>query len=208
MKSRLRKKVAAALSAIPAVEAAKRSDGACERAAGLEEFAAAAAVMIYLPIAAELDPTAIAHAAWAAGKTVLVPKVDWAKRRMDAVVLHSLDEPMFSDRHGLRHPAAGATWPIEKIDLIFAPAMAYDRSGHRLGRGGGFYDRFLARDGLKATICGLGFSEQLLEAAPHGKHDVPVDIVVTDSEVLRCGRDRRGPGRRGDDKNADKNTAE
>ena len=199
MKSRLRKELAAVLSAIPPGEAAERSGTACERAVGLDEFAPAGSVMIYLPIRSELDPTAIARAAWSAGKTVLVPKVDWSARRMDAVVLSSLDEPMFTDRYGLRTPAAGATWPIDKIDLIVVPAMAYDRSGHRLGRGGGFYDRFLGRDGLTGTTCGLAFSEQLLDAVPRSEHDVPVDIVVTDREVLRFGSGRRGAG---------KNTAE
>ena len=89
---------------------------------------------------------------------------------------------------GIGEPAAGEAWPIEDIDLIVVPAVAYDRRGRRLGRGGGFYDRFLARGGLRARTCGLAFAQQIVQELPAESHDYPVEIVVTDREVLRINR--------------------
>jgi 5-formyltetrahydrofolate cyclo-ligase len=66
--------------------------------------------------------------------------------------------------------------------------MAYDRQGGRLGRGGGYYDRFLGQPGLRAVRCGLAFAEQVVDELPTAPHDQPVDIVVTDQEVLRFNR--------------------
>ena len=76
-------------------------------------------------------------------------------------------------------------WRPQDIDLIVAPALAIDRHGRRLGRGGGYYDKFLAQPALRATICAFVFAEQLLDDLPHLPHDQPVDMVVTDAEVLR-----------------------
>ncbi|MHC4725754.1 MAG: 5-formyltetrahydrofolate cyclo-ligase, partial [Planctomycetota bacterium] len=56
--------------------------------------------------------------------------------------------------------------------------------GNRLGRGGSYYDRFFANTELKASRCGFGFTEQLVETIPVEEHDEPVDILVTDEEII------------------------
>jgi 5-formyltetrahydrofolate cyclo-ligase len=65
------------------------------------------------------------------------------------------------------------------------PGLAFDRQGNRLGQGAGFYDRFLATDGMRATTCGLAFAEQMIDSVPVGPDDWPMDVVVTDHEMLR-----------------------
>ena len=133
----------------------------------------------------------IALAAWRSGKTVLSPKVVWELRQMVPTEIHSLEEGLVRTRQGLREPAEGRQWPDEDIDLIVVPALAYDRSGNRLGRGGGFYDRFLARPGLRATTCGLAFDEQLVDSVPVHTKDYPIDVLVTDRGVLRFSHHRQ-----------------
>jgi 5-formyltetrahydrofolate cyclo-ligase len=66
----------------------------------------------------------------------------------------------------------------EEIDLILIPGLAFTRKGERLGRGGGYYDRFLARVGLRAVKLGICFKEQLLEELPIESHDARVDRVL------------------------------
>ena len=107
-----------------------------------------------------------------------------------------LEEGMIVNQ-GIREPAGGEAWPIEQIDLVVVPALAYDRSGNRLGRGGGFYDRFLAQPALRAVRCGLAFSKQVVQELPVGPNDHPVDLLVTDAEVLRFRP--RPTDRQGDD---------
>ncbi len=174
----------AALAAMTPEAAAALSLAACESLLGLQEFALARSVMLYAPIAGEVDCRPIAVAGWRDGKTVLLPRVTWLLRHMEGVPVHSLDQPLIETRNGLREPD-GEPWPIEEIDLIVVPGLAYDRHGNRLGRGGGFYDRFLARPELAAHTCGLAFSVQVVGNIPVHPNDYPVKVLVTDKEVLR-----------------------
>ena len=68
--------------------------------------------------------------------------------------------------------------------MVVTPALAYDRSGNRLGRGGAYYDRFFASDELRAKRCGFAFSEQVIDSVPVENHDQLVHFLVTDSEVV------------------------
>lgn len=70
----------------------------------------------------------------------------------------------------------------EEIELVVVPAVAYDRRGNRLGRGKGFYDRFLAS--TKATKIGVGYEFQLLDEIPAEAHDVPMDMVITQNTTV------------------------
>jgi 5-formyltetrahydrofolate cyclo-ligase len=64
------------------------------------------------------------------------------------------------------------------------PCQAVDRRGNRLGKGGGFFDRFLKMPGLRASRIVLAFHEQVLDEVPVDKNDLPVDMAVTDTEVV------------------------
>ncbi|HXY45044.1 MAG TPA: 5-formyltetrahydrofolate cyclo-ligase, partial [Acidimicrobiales bacterium] len=76
------------------------------------------------------------------------------------------------------------------------PGLAFDRGGGRLGYGGGYYDRFLRRLPVTATLVGIAFADQLVGAVPLAGGDVKVDLVVTDAGVIRCdGADERLPDR-------------
>jgi len=174
----------AALGAMKAEDAAEMSRAACELLLALGEYRLARSVMLYAPLAGEVDCRPVAVAAWKDGKTVLLPRVTWAKRDMVAVPVGSLNHLVVTGRNGLREPE-GEPWPIERIDLIVVPGLAYDRLGNRLGRGGGFYDRFLARASLAAHTCGLAFSIQMMRELPVHPNDYPVKVLVTDKEVLR-----------------------
>lgn len=72
----------------------------------------------------------------------------------------------------------------EKIDLYIVPGVAFDRQCNRLGRGKGHYDRLLTD--VKVTKIGLAYSFQVLAQVPHTSYDVPMDMVVTDKEVIIC----------------------
>jgi len=185
MKRHLRKEIKTKLAAMPADEAAAKSHAACAGLLELEEFQRAVSVMLYLPIPGEVDCIGIALSAWQRGKTVLVPRVSMEQRHMLAVECRSLNDDMREGAFGIREPATGEPWPIEEIEFIVTPALAYDRQGNRLGRGGGFYDRFLSHADRRAVACGLAFALQVVDEVPTEPNDHPVDILVTDEEVIR-----------------------
>lgn len=83
--------------------------------------------------------------------------------------------------HGVREPRNGH--PAPAPDLVLVPALAYDRAGFRLGRGGGFYDRWLGgHPGVKTL--GLAFACQVVENLPREEHDIRVDAVLTEDGLL------------------------
>ncbi|MBI2058743.1 MAG: 5-formyltetrahydrofolate cyclo-ligase [Nitrospirae bacterium] len=87
---------------------------------------------------------------------------------------------------GIPEPVAraGRRNRLDAIDFFFVPGVAFDRRGNRLGHGGGFYDRILGRRRPSSVACGLCFDFQLLNELPRQAHDRPVDVIVTEKEVI------------------------
>ncbi len=179
-----RSRMRAVLAAMTDEERRRASARACSRLINLEAFRGAGVVMLYMPLASEVDTTPIAIRCFETAKTVCVPKVDWKRRDMHAIEVRSFDDHfMETDEHGLRTPRDGQPLPPVAIDLVVVPALAFDTTGNRLGRGGGYYDRFLSRLRRAATTVGLAFDAQIVDELPIDERDVRVDVVVTDRRV-------------------------
>ena len=75
---------------------------------------------------------------------------------------------------------------VEKknIDLIVVPGVVFDRQGYRIGFGGGYYDRYLSD--FEGKRIALAFDEQVIEAVPRESHDLPVHILITETERIVC----------------------
>jgi 5-formyltetrahydrofolate cyclo-ligase len=185
VKYELRNRLKTLLADMPPEDVRRKSQRACALLLSQEEFRDARKVMVYLALPAEADPGAVAQAAWREGKVVAAPKIDWDTETMSPAVISSLDNHTTVGRHGVRSPDDGLVLGIEELDLIVAPALGIDLHGNRLGRGGGYYDRFLAQHGVRAVICAMVFQEQMLEELPHAWHDRGVHMVVTDQQVMR-----------------------
>jgi 5-formyltetrahydrofolate cyclo-ligase len=167
-----------------------KSHRACRNLIATEQFQNATIVMMYLSLPHEVDTSeAILHA-WQLGKTIAVPKISWQQRHMIPVQITSLETGFATGAWGLRNPVSGVPIPFKQIDLVVAPALGFDRRGNRLGRGGSFYDRFFANQEVIASRCGLAFAEQVLDSIPVTESDEPVHFVVTDEEVIDCGRQK------------------
>lgn len=161
-----------------------------ERLAALPEWRAARTVHLYIgAVEGEVETRAIALDALRGGKRVACPRVANDPPRLEHHLIRSLDELRESDR-GLWEPDPARAARVEPatLDLVVVPGLAFDRRGHRLGFGAGYYDRFLA--GLGAPTVGLAFSLQIMDVVPHSARDVPVDWIVTESETI-AGRANR-----------------
>lgn len=75
---------------------------------------------------------------------------------------------------------------LEGLDVVVLPGVAFTVHGHRLGRGGGWYDRFLSELPASVTTIGVAFEEQIVPHLPVESHDVRLDMVVTDRDVFDC----------------------
>jgi 5-formyltetrahydrofolate cyclo-ligase len=183
-KARLRRQLQDRLLAMLPEQRTQKSRQVCLNLISMQWFKNASTIMMYLSLPHEADTSEAILYAWQMGKTVAVPRVSWGQRHMIAVQIDTLDGGFSTSSSGLRTPIAGEPVPFEEIDMVVTPALAFDRHGNRLGRGGAFYDKFFANKQLKALRCGFGFAEQLVDSVPVNDQDQPVDSLVTDKEIM------------------------
>jgi 5-formyltetrahydrofolate cyclo-ligase len=185
-KSAIRRQLREALAAMTDEQRHRKSTAACSLIAGSPEFAAARVVMIFLSMPHEIDTAPLALKCWQAGKTVVAPKVSWDQRRMLPVEIASLHQTtLTTSGPGVREPVGGKPVPLDLIDLVIVPGLGFTDAGFRIGRGMGFYDRFLAQADFTGLSCGLAFEEQIVPELPLLDHDMPLAMLVTDQGIRR-----------------------
>ena len=124
----------------------------------------------------EIDTRPFIGACLARGQRVFAPRVEAGCDRLDHAELHALEELEPGPFGLLQPPAADA--PLPPFDLVVVPGAAFDRRGHRIGYGQGYYDRFLAE--TAAYKVGLAYDELFFEELPTESHDVAVDAILTE----------------------------
>ena len=115
------------------------------------------------------------------GKTLFTSQVNRDENRLDTLQLPP-DAAFFLDEWGIPVPQESLRVPTTKIQVVFVPLLAYDSSGHRLGFGKGFYDRFLSSLDQSVIKVGLSFFPAE-EAIPTDPHDVPLDYCITPDRI-------------------------
>lgn len=117
------------------------------------------------------------------GKQVYLPRFVEASGKYEMALLEN-ENQLEAGKYGIKEPGKKCRASCkDEIGLWFIPGMAFDKQGHRLGRGAGFYDRILAGEGgIKAGVCS---SERVLEGIPLEEHDVRMDFVLTDKEIIQ-----------------------
>jgi 5-formyltetrahydrofolate cyclo-ligase len=177
-KAVLRARLLAARSTLSAEQ--RTGAGASIRDALLSrpEIQMAGTIAVYYSVGAEPDTRGLVYALWKRGTYVLLPllradgDLDWAS--------YEGPDSLVPGPRGLLEPGepprgAGA---VARADAVLVPALAVDRGGNRLGRGGGSYDRALARVGPLIPLIALVYDDELLDHVPAEPHDVPVRAAV------------------------------
>jgi 5-formyltetrahydrofolate cyclo-ligase len=183
-KAVIRRQLREKLAGLTDVQRHDKSLAACKFVAATAEFDAARVVMLYLSNPTEVETASLALKCWQQNKSVVVPKVSWDQRRMLPVEISSLKDAM-TMTGPVREPVAGKPIPLDLIDLVIVPGLGFTPKGFRIGRGMGFYDRFLAQPEFVGLSCGLAFEEQVMPELPVLDHDVPLGMLVTDVGVRR-----------------------
>lgn len=148
-----------------------------EQFAEWPEVAQSSVVMVYFGVGHEPDTTALIRLLLERGQQVALP-VCLPHRQMEARLISGTDK-MAVNRYGIPEPDHFCpVIPKEQIGAVLVPCLLCDRMGHRLGHGGGYYDRWLADyQGFTAIVCP---KTHLVDALPHEDHDLPVQLVLTD----------------------------
>lgn len=145
-----------------------------------------AAISAFFPIGDEIDPMPLLERMMGEGYGVCLPVMVGKGKPLVFRAWKPGDE-LSTVTWGIREPLASA--PVVEPDIVLAALLAFDDRGYRLGYGGGFYDRTLARlRGIKpdAVVVGLAFDELRVDAVPHNAYDQRVDWILTPSGPKKC----------------------
>jgi 5-formyltetrahydrofolate cyclo-ligase len=158
---------------------------ALQQALALPEWQAARTLLIHAAFRSEMETRGLMAAALEQEKRVCVPQCQVEGLLIIPRRIQGLMD-LKPGAYGIPEPDAGACPAVapEELDLVLVPGAVFDRRGHRLGYGAGYYDRFLPRCS-RALSLGFGFSLQLIERLPELPHDVRVQALVTEKGALR-----------------------
>jgi 5-formyltetrahydrofolate cyclo-ligase len=137
---------------------------------------------LYLSKGSEVNTLPLVQSLLKKKKKIALPKVSKRSHQIHFHEIHSLQDCHLGLFDILEPNAKNKKVPIHQMDLIFVPGIAFDREGHRLGYGGGFYDRFLA-SAKKQLLIGLTYEKTFIPKIPTQKQDVQVHAIVTEKKV-------------------------
>ena len=154
------------------------SDVIVEKISGLSAYKKARTVLFYCPFNNEVEITALIERAFSQ-KTVCLPRIEPGEGRMTARRVYNL-KSVEIDRYDILAPTNDSQIvKPEEIDFIAVPLVAFDEGLHRIGYGGGYYDRFLPKC-VNAFTCGVAYSFQKVQRIDAKPHDIRLDAVVTE----------------------------
>lgn len=184
-KAELRRRFKATLESLDAAEAARDAEAAADRLLALTEVAGSEALLTCLSFGREIDTWRLSERLAAQGKRIYVPRAEPATRTL---TVHRYPCELETLSFGLRQPVASAPALADSsieatVDVAIVVGLAFDRHGHRLGYGRGYFDRFLAA--RRIFRVALAFDQQLVDELPAEPHDVRFDVIVTTSGVCR-----------------------
>jgi 5-formyltetrahydrofolate cyclo-ligase len=146
----------------------------------------AACLMFYVSTDEEVNTRFLIQQALRDKKKVMVPRLSENNNSIEAVEISSFEDDLVAGAHGILEPKQDLQHTIDLSDLalILVPGLAFDRKRHRLGRGKGCYDRFLAASAGSVKRYGLAFNFQVCERLPVNPMDVSMDKVFTEAGIF------------------------
>ncbi len=150
-----------------------------------EFFLSAKRVLLFYGLDDEMDTRKIIQNAWAKGKIVYLPRCNKKEELFTIGRVNFLGE-LEKSSYGIMEPKQDicGDYSVEDLDLVILPGVVFDTKGNRIGRGKGYYDKFLKKTGKNTKRIGVAFDFQVLEDVSGRKHDEPVDVVVTEKRII------------------------
>jgi 5-formyltetrahydrofolate cyclo-ligase len=186
-KSRLRAIMGQARAGLDRATAQALSERIAGGLLSWEVYLRARAVVLYAAIGREVATDALRREAVRSHRAIFYPRVI-ADRGELVLVRVEAGTPMRRGALGVFEPESGEGVEISDLSdaLVIVPGVAFSRAGDRLGRGGGYYDRLLARAAASVVSVGLSYGFQLLDAIPRASHDQRLDVIATEFAIHRA----------------------
>ena len=184
VKEVLRREAIARRDALPTAERAKAAETIAARPFPIT-VAPGALVSGFSPLKSEINPVLLMRALADAGATLALPVVA-GKGKPLVMRAWAFGEPLAAGVWGIREPKPEA--PAVEPDILIVPLLAFDRRGHRIGYGAGYYDMTIAalREKKPILAVGIAYAIQEVPAVPFTPRDARLDLVLTEREVIDC----------------------
>ena len=183
MKNQLKQSILEKRNSLPKEEILEKSRQIQKNLFNLDSYRKSKTIMFFVSFNSEVHTHEMIKAVFK-DKTVVIPKVE--HHEIEPSVIIDFDNLM-AGQFGILEPIEAMKIAYKNIDLVLVPGIVFDKEGHRIGYGFGYYDKFL-RKVPKALKIGLCFDFQLVDKVPREEHDVPVDLIVTENGVVECKR--------------------
>lgn len=138
-------------------------------------------IMAYIPLQGEVNIKYLFGPLWESGKELYVPVCEGQEPGVMQAAVYKKKSITFITRQKVEEPVFARYIDPTDLDLLLIPGLAFDRQGHRLGYGGGCYDRFFHRLNEKAVKLGVAFDLQIFDEIPYENHDQFLDGLITES---------------------------
>lgn len=179
-KQKLREEILKRLHSISKEEKEKKVRELKNKLFSLKEFKKAKCVMFYVSKHYEVNTHEMIDESIVMGKKVVVPVTLKEEKILKPSELRDREKELIKGHYGIHQPREEhiRLVSLEEVDLMVVPGLAFDKSGHRLGHGGGYYDRFLEKAPPTIFTVGLAFDFQIMDELPRHDTDIPVDKVI------------------------------
>jgi len=179
IKEVIRKEILTKLNNQPRVEVLRKSEIIKDKLFSLAEFKKAKFVMFYASMDKEVHTLDMIDEALEMGKEVALPLCASREVIIPKEITNKSKDLKKGAYNILEPPRSAKEKKPQNIDLFIVPGVAFDKKNRRLGRGKGYYDRFLQKVPHNKVIIGLAFDLQIVENLPHDSHDIPVSKIIT-----------------------------
>lgn len=189
LKQSIRKTIRAQRDALPAATHGAHSAAIVERLLALPQYREARAVLGYMNFGAEFASELFAARVLADGKRLALPKVNHHTNQLDLYWVEDFESQLGAGLWGIREPVVERCERLEtlnEVEFALLPGVAFTRDGGRLGYGGGFYDKLLARMTHRPVLATAAFELQLVAQLPQETTDIKVEIIVTERQTISC----------------------
>ena len=148
----------------------------------LESFRKAKCVCFYVSMPLEVDTKGMIDEALALGKRVFVPLTNLENKELSLYEIKDRRIDLEKGAFGIMEPRSDKALPASsaEVECLIVPGVVFDKKNHRIGHGGGYYDRFLEKLPPQVLKIGLAFSLQVVQEIPAESHDVNLDVVLTE----------------------------
>lgn len=184
-KRSLRERILLARDALPVATRERYAAAIAAALCAREDFRVARTVLLSLAFRSEWETRPLLRTALAAGKCVAAPRVNAPRRMLEAYAISDPERDLGPGFRGIAEPLPHCpALAFDAIDWVLVPGVAFDTRGHRLGYGGGYYDRLLPLLRDDAHRVAGAFDLQIVDRVPTAPHDRPLDAIMTEARII------------------------